>query len=453
MRTRLTRILVGLIVPLGVVFLYALVHEGGHALVVLLFGGSVTRFQVNFFTSAPQISYMGINDPMKRALISLGGPVLPLLLILPLTLFMRRTRSAFVQGSILLFMGSMLPTVLLSGAMAMAYGFGAVGFTEDIPKFILYSGFNPFAVALAFFLLLAAILFFLLRVGRAKDVAVNVVKTLRGTSDKRASSLLGRVLAAALLVAVGVSIVRNTVQPNPAVSQPLTYHTRIDVDLPDVRSDSSRYHTFEVQSPTTFDFVYSLTTQSDVVLRLINLDGEPFVFNNQDSIVMYQGSESLPLAYFTGFTLLEGKYALEVSPGSMGTLTMYIDSREPSETDLQYVELIAAVNDGTFTAQSYQEEGYELVYEGKVSEGFDQLLVTLPRGGHGRKLSAFLVGEADATVYYVADGKYHTILEGLRATFGRGLSPHRDEGEIRVTVQGGEAMLYIYVSESSLGQS
>ena len=234
---------------------------------------------------------MGINDPMKRALISLGGPVLPLLLILPLTLFMRRTRSAFVQGTILLFMGSMLPTVLLSGAMAMAYGFGAVGSTEDIPKFILYSGFNPFAVALAFFLLLAAILFFLLRVGRAKDVAVNVVKTLRGTSDKRASSLLGRVLAAALLVAVGVSIVRNTVQPNPAVSQPLTYHTRIDVDLQDVRSDSSRYHTFEVQSPTTFDFVYSLTTQSDVVLRLTNLDGEPFVFNNQDSIVMYQGVE------------------------------------------------------------------------------------------------------------------------------------------------------------------
>ena len=40
-------------------------------------------------------------------------------------------------------------------------------------------------------------------------------------------------------------------------------------------------------------------------MRLLNLDGEPFVFNNKDSVVMYEGRRTQPLAYFTGFTLLE----------------------------------------------------------------------------------------------------------------------------------------------------
>ena len=131
---------------------------------------------------------------------------------------------------------------------------------------------------------------------------------------------------------------------------------------------------------------------------------------------------------------------------------MYIDSREPSETDLQYVELIAAINDGTFTAQSYQEEGYELVYEGKVSEGFDQLLVTLPRGGHGRKLSAFLVGDTDATVYSCGRWEVSHHLRRVKGNVLAGCHPIGMRAN-SITVQGDEAMLYIYISDSSLGQS
>ena len=49
------------------------------------------------------------------------------------------------------------------------------------------------------------------------------------------------------------------------------------------------YHTFSVSKPTVFDFVYSVDSGSDITMRLLNLDGEPFVFNNKDSVVMYEG--------------------------------------------------------------------------------------------------------------------------------------------------------------------
>jgi len=60
-------------IALGVIYLYAILHEGGHALFVLVFGGELTEFEINFLVSNPHISYTGINDPLRQALVSLGG--------------------------------------------------------------------------------------------------------------------------------------------------------------------------------------------------------------------------------------------------------------------------------------------------------------------------------------------------------------------------------------------
>ncbi|HBN96463.1 MAG TPA: hypothetical protein DDZ66_09180, partial [Firmicutes bacterium] len=362
MRKTVILILAMLGISLGVIFLYAFLHEGGHALLVLLFGGTVTEFEVDFFTYSPHISYVGISNPMQRAFISLGGPLLPLILVLPLTLLLRRTKNLVVQGTSLLLLGSLLPTLLVSVGISLAYGFGSVDASEDVARFLFYSGFNPFMVAGAFLILFVATLVFLLKVGRVKDVYVKIKRALRGPTDKRSPMLVARIIVTVVVLALGTVVIRHTIDGDQPVNQPLSYHTRIDVDLQDVKADSTFFHTFAVEDPTVFDFVYSLDTHSDITLRLVNVGGEPFVFNNQDSIVMYQGRGSLSLAYFAGFTLLEGDYALEVSPGGLGSLTMYIDSKKPDAADQQYFELLTKVNDGSFTAGTYSEEGYELIY-------------------------------------------------------------------------------------------
>ena len=235
---------------------------------------------------------------------------------------------------------------------------------------------------------------------------------------------------------------RNVIGPSVPVDQPLNYHTRLDVNLEEIKPDSVFFYNFHVDEPEVFDFVYSVNAKSELTLRLVSFT-EPFVFSGQNSITMFKGS-SAPKGQFTGFTLLEGDYALEVSPGSAGTLTVYIDSREPSPVDLHYHQILTELNNGTFSAQTYGEEGYELVYEGEVGVGTDQLLASLA-GGAERSISAFAVGQGPFTLWYTADGEKHILLEGFKATMGRWLPFHRSSGELRVSVLESPITFYIYV--------
>ena len=111
---------------------------------------------------------------------------------------------------------------------------------------------------------------------------------------------------------------------------------------------------------------------------------------------------------------------------------------------MEYLELLSAVNTGSFTAQSYHEEGYELVYEGELGVGQDQFLLTLP-GGTDRMISAFAVGNSQVNLVYAADDEVHTLLEGFKATIGRWLPPHKGAAEVRASVQQVPTVLYIYV--------
>ena len=42
-----------------VIWLYAFLHEGGHALAVWLLGGRILSFDINFITGNPSVSYRG----------------------------------------------------------------------------------------------------------------------------------------------------------------------------------------------------------------------------------------------------------------------------------------------------------------------------------------------------------------------------------------------------------
>lgn len=442
------RVLVWLGIALGVIFFYAFVHEGSHALMALAFGGKITAFEINFFRNSPHISYVGVSDPLQRALISLAGPVLPLLLIGVMAILLPRSKSLFVQGTLLVLLISLLSTMMTSIVIALAFGLGANVAGEDVANFIQYSGLNPFLVAGAFFVLFVILLIFLFKVARVKETAIRVYKGFRNPAEKHRVTRGEMVLTAVFLLVIAIAVLPNIVGPSVHVSEPASYQARIDLDLSEITPASTVFYSFDVTEPTTYDFIYSLEAKSDFTLRLVNLGGELLPFNNQDSIVMFQGSGKVPQAYFTGFTLLEGSYALEASPGSSGTLRMYIDTKEPDEVDLYYLELVSRVNDGTFTAESYQEEGYELIYQGELTPGKDQLMLTVPGIPSERKVSAFVLGEGEVSLTYAADGQTHTLLEGFKATIGRGLPVHRSEGEIWASVWGAPVEVYIYSKEN-----
>ena len=446
MKKTVLRLTAGIAVALAVIFLYALAHEGGHALMVLLLGGQVTNFQVNFLRHPPQISYTGVSDPLHRALVSLAGPVLPLLLIPPATLVLRRTGSVPVKGALLLLLLALLSTTLTSAAVSLGCGLGGSQPSEDLAKFLRYSGANPFAVAAGFCVLFALSFLLAWKVGRVPAAAASVAAALRGSPQEGRQPLAARTAAAAVLLAVFAAAFSQVIGwPGSSQGEP-PHHTKLEIDLAEL-GPGEAFYTFHVQEPTSYDFVYRVAARSEVKLRLVNLQGEPFAHSGQSSLILFQGTRSPSLSYFMGFTLLEGEYALEISPASRGSLQVYIDSRPADPVALGYLELIQAVSAGTFTAESYQEEGYELVFQGQLPEGENQLLIEVP-GGSGLKISAFAVGEGEVELYYSAGGSADTILQGSKATIGRWLEAHGGRGELRASVRGAPVTLFIYLSRN-----
>jgi hypothetical protein len=63
-----------------VVFLYTLLHETGHALVGLLFGGTLKSFSVSFWLLNAHVGLYGVFSDAQRSAISLAGVTLPLLI-------------------------------------------------------------------------------------------------------------------------------------------------------------------------------------------------------------------------------------------------------------------------------------------------------------------------------------------------------------------------------------
>lgn len=167
------------LVVIGVIFIYAFVHEGSHALAVWFFGGQVTRFNVNIFLATPSISYDGVHSLRHQALISLAGPVLPLFLIIPLTFLLPRVKKLGAQFFVLLNLHCLLGTMVSSILIALTHGFGASGHSEDLVKFMLNTKTNAFLVSGIFCLLLVLAILFVLRVGKAKEVYLRLIRTLR----------------------------------------------------------------------------------------------------------------------------------------------------------------------------------------------------------------------------------------------------------------------------------
>ncbi|MTI65237.1 MAG: hypothetical protein FH753_01390 [Firmicutes bacterium] len=56
---------------------YVILHEGGHSLVVYLFGGKVTYFNINLFDA--RMSYRGEFSNIQKSLLHIGGFLLQLL--------------------------------------------------------------------------------------------------------------------------------------------------------------------------------------------------------------------------------------------------------------------------------------------------------------------------------------------------------------------------------------
>ena len=143
-----------LILLFAIVQVYTLVHEGAHALTAMVFGGEVTKIDVNLFGGNPHVSYSGNFSSLQRALISIAGPVVPVLLWFLIMGFVHKQKPLMQQKIVLLLsfgiFGTLIPNILIP----VVYELGGNVAGGDMGKFLANTGMNGFLVAGVVFLVL-----------------------------------------------------------------------------------------------------------------------------------------------------------------------------------------------------------------------------------------------------------------------------------------------------------
>ncbi|GIV65409.1 MAG: hypothetical protein KatS3mg046_669 [Bellilinea sp.] len=147
-----------------VLLMYTFLHEGGHALVAWLSGGSVHVFDINFFNLGAHVRTSAELNRTGEIFNSLAGMGLPLLVWLGFMLIAPRRASPLVETLKIIssagVIGSLIPWVIIP----LIYASGGGPVSDDAARFLQYSALNPNWVA-AFF---AVMIFGLYRLARAR---------------------------------------------------------------------------------------------------------------------------------------------------------------------------------------------------------------------------------------------------------------------------------------------
>ncbi|MEW6504705.1 MAG: M50 family metallopeptidase [Chloroflexota bacterium] len=157
-----------------VLLMYTFLHEGGHALVAWLSGGSVHVFDINFFNLGAHVSTSAALNRTGEIFNSIAGMGLPLLVWLAFMLLAPRRASPLVETLKIIssagVIGSLIPWVIIP----LIYASGGGPVSDDSARFLQYTGLDPNWVA-AFF---AVLIFGLYRLVRARIGSINALRDL-----------------------------------------------------------------------------------------------------------------------------------------------------------------------------------------------------------------------------------------------------------------------------------
>lgn len=146
--SQLLKVLLFLFVMLFVVFMYTFLHEGGHALLGLLSGGSITAFNLNFLDISAHVGLSGSFTPAQLIANNLAGVALPLLAWLVFFLVVPR-RSNLVLESIKVGSSMVVLNTLLVWIVFPLLFMVGIAPSDDSTNFLNNSGVYPPLVSLA----------------------------------------------------------------------------------------------------------------------------------------------------------------------------------------------------------------------------------------------------------------------------------------------------------------
>jgi len=191
-----------LLVLLALIYLYTLLHEGGHALAAIMYGGRIDSFVLGFDA---HITVSGTNfTPIGASLFHAAGVLLPALSLAVALIFYKRN----VKNLIFHYLYAVISIMIICSFLAwviipLISLFTAPPAGDDVSRFLEVSGLNPLLISL-----FALLLMFLLALFSYKrGVYSKIREYVSALSPSKRSELnkwriVGPVLAVIILGAV-----------------------------------------------------------------------------------------------------------------------------------------------------------------------------------------------------------------------------------------------------------
>src|SRR5512147_2011839 len=144
-QTRTTRAAVAALLAFTLCFdliVYTFTHEVGHAVVGMLFGQSLTALKVNFLTLSAHVGLVGELTSTQRALQSIAGAALPLVIWLIFVSCTPRRSALVVEMLKCIATVAVLSTLLAWVVLPVLYRYGQAP-VDDVSNFLASSGMEP----------------------------------------------------------------------------------------------------------------------------------------------------------------------------------------------------------------------------------------------------------------------------------------------------------------------
>jgi hypothetical protein len=158
------------IVLLFVIFIYTFLHESGHAMTGVLFGQSITEFEVNFWSLNAHVGLVGGELTLfQRSVQSMAGAALPLILWTIFITLVPRKGSFTLEALKLIGSMTVINTLLVWIGIPILFQFGKAPM-DDVTNFLRYSHLPPVALTfIALVLYIGSWILFLAKIESLRD--------------------------------------------------------------------------------------------------------------------------------------------------------------------------------------------------------------------------------------------------------------------------------------------
>jgi hypothetical protein len=248
-----TKAFIMLTLALVILILYTFLHEFGHALPGLIFGGNIRSFNINFLTLGAHVGIDGDFTLWQRLAINLCGPLLPFMVWVGFMMVVPRKANPAVEflkfGTSIGVVNTLLPWIIFP-FLHMA----GIALNDDSTTFLQLSGVYP---PLAAFGALILYIFGWWLFMRKIDGIKNTIKTFRSSgkewsqpSVKRTGAISAALGALALFSAFAMNgFSFSTVYSLPLAPQGFTLRDTIDLSKEDLFQ--APILTFSIEQPET----------------------------------------------------------------------------------------------------------------------------------------------------------------------------------------------------------